>query len=109
MVTFLAVATPARVLGGMKPYVSTMLALTVTIVALQATWALALRGKTVVSAPGADPQAQLKYISEQPVNAASFLVKDFVRSIPRLTHQAIGVFGWLDAASRFPSPRSSEC
>ena len=108
VVTFLALATPARVLGGMKPYVSTMLALTVTIVVLQATWALALRGKTDVSAPGADPQAQLTYISEEPVDAASFLVKDFLRSIPRLTHQAMGVLGWLDAPIPIPSPRSSE-
>jgi len=102
MVTFLALATPARVLGGMKPYVSTMLVLTVTIVALQAAWAFALRGKTDVSAPGADPQAQLTYIMEEPVDAASFLVKDFLRSIPRLTHQAVGVLGWLDAPIPIP-------
>jgi uncharacterized membrane protein len=102
MVTFLALATPARVLGGMKRYVSTILALTLTILALQATWTLALRGKTDVSAPGADPQAQLTYISDKPVAAASFLVKDFLRSIPRLTHQALGVFGWLDAPIPIP-------
>jgi len=102
MVTFLALATPARVLGGMRPYASSMLALTLTIVALQATWTFALRGKTDVSAPGADPQAQLTYIIEEPIDAASFLVKDFIRSIPRLTHQALGVFGWLDAPLPIP-------
>jgi uncharacterized membrane protein len=97
-VTFLALATPTRFLGGLKPYVSTMLVLTVTVVALQGTWGLAMRGKTVVSAPGADPMAQLKYVSEQPLDVANFLVKDFLHSIPRLTHQALGVLGWLDAA-----------
>lgn len=102
VVSFLALATPARLLGGMKPYLSTMLALTMTIVSMQATWALALRGKTDVSAPGADPQAQLEYLIEQPVDAASFLAKDFVRSIPRLTHQALGVLGWLDAPIPIP-------
>ena len=61
-----------------------------------------MRGKTDVSAPGADPQAQLKHMSEEPVDAASFLVKDFLRSIPRLTHQAMGVLGWLDAPVPIP-------
>ena len=102
VVTFLALATPARFLGGLKPYASTMLALTVTIVVLQGTWGLAMRGKTVVSAPGADPQAQLKHISEQPLDVASFLVKDFLHAIPTLTHQALGVLGWLDAAVPIP-------
>ena len=86
----------------MKPYVSAMLVLTVTIVAAQATWAFALRGKTVVWAPGADPQAQLNYVIDQPLDAATFLVKDFLGSIPRLTHQALGVLGWLDAANPVP-------
>jgi hypothetical protein len=86
----------------MKPYLSTMLALAALIIAMQAMWALALRGKTEVSAPGADPQAQLKYVTEEPVDAANFLVKDFRRSIPRLTHQALGVLGWLDAPIPIP-------
>jgi uncharacterized membrane protein len=102
IVTLLALATPARFLGGRKAYLSTMLALAAIIIAMQVTWALALRGKTEVSAPGADPQAQLKYLTEEPVDAASFLVKDFRRSIPRLTYQAIGVLGWLDAPIPVP-------
>jgi len=97
VVTLLALATPSRILGGLKPWVSTMLALAVTLVALQGAWGLAMRGKTVVSAPGADPQAQLKHVREHPLDVASFLVKDFLHSIPRLTHQALGVLGWLDA------------
>ena len=36
------------------------------------------------------------------MDAASFLVKDFLRSIPRLTHQAVGVLGWLDAPIPVP-------
>jgi uncharacterized membrane protein len=102
VVTFLALATPQRFLGGLKPYVAAMLVLTVTVVAAQAAWALALRGKTAVSAPGADPQAQLEYVFGEPVAAASFLVKDLIRSLPRLTHQAVGVLGWLDAP--IPAP-----
>ncbi len=101
-VAFLALATPQRFLGGMKPYVAAMLVLTVTVVAAQAAWAFALRGKTAVSAPGADPQAQLEYVFREPVAASSFLVKDFIRSLPRLTHQAVGVLGWLDAP--IPAP-----
>jgi uncharacterized membrane protein len=101
-VSLLALATPARFLGGKKPYVSAMLVLTVTIVAAQATWAFALRGKTVVWAPGADPQAQLNYVIDQPLDATSFLVTDFLGSIPRLTHQALGVLGWLDAPIPIP-------
>jgi uncharacterized membrane protein len=99
---FLALATPQRVLGGMKPYVAAMLVLTAIVVAAQASWALALRDKTAVSAPGADPQAQLNYVFAEPVNATSFVVKDFVRSLPRLAHQAVGVLGWLDAP--IPAP-----
>lgn len=101
-ITLLSLATPARFLGGMKPYISTMLLLLLTIGATHAAWALALRGKTAASAPGAAPQAQLQYLIEQPGDAATFLLKDFFRSIPRLTHQALGVLGWLDAPIPIP-------
>lgn len=101
-VSFLALAAPARVPGGMKPYASTMLTLVVIVLAAQGAWAVALRGKTVTLAPGADPPAQMKQLLAEPVDAARFLVRDFVRSLPALTHQAIGVLGWLDAAVPFP-------
>ena len=96
-VAFLALAIPPRLLGGTKRYVSTMLALTVVFVIAQGAWALALRGKTAVSAPGADPPAQTTFVVDHPGDAAALLVSDFVRSAPVLTHQALGVLGWLDA------------
>jgi uncharacterized membrane protein len=102
-VMFLAFATPPRVLGGMKRYVSTMLVLTTVFVAAQGAWAMALRGRTAVSAPGSDPQAQLTYIADRPVDAAVFLVRDFMRSIPTLAYQAVGVLGWLDAPIPIPA------
>jgi uncharacterized membrane protein len=82
---------------GIKAHAFTMLGLALTIVTLQGAWALALQGRTSTLAHGADPQAQLGYIAEQPVNAASSLAQDFVRSVPRLTYEAVGVLGWLDA------------
>jgi uncharacterized membrane protein len=63
----------------------------------QGSWAVALRGRTALSAPGSDPQAQLTAISDHPIEAATFLVRDFIRSTPVLTYQAVGVLGWLDA------------
>ena len=76
-VSLLALATPALPWWD-ETLRFRMLVLTVTIVAAQATWAFALRGKTVVWAPGADPQAQLNYVIDQPLDAATFLVKDFL-------------------------------
>jgi uncharacterized membrane protein len=96
-VTLLALATPPRLVGGMKRYVSTMVALIVVFVVAQGAWALAMRGKAAVSAPGADPQAQVTYIVDHPGDVAVLLVRDFVRSAPSLSHQAVGVLGWLDA------------
>ena len=74
-----------------------MLALTLVFVTAQGAWALALRGKTAVSAPGADPQGQTAFVVDHPGDAAALLISDFVRSAPALTHQALGVLGWLDA------------
>jgi uncharacterized membrane protein len=102
-VTFLAFATPPRVLGGMKRYVSVMLALMVVFVVAQGAWAIALRGRTALSAPGSDPPAQLTYIADHPVDAGVFLLWDFIRSAPALAYQAIGVLGWLDAPIPIPA------
>ena len=102
-VTFLAFATPPRVFGGMKRYVSTMLALTAVFVVAQGAWAVALRGRTALSAPGSDPPAQMTYIADNPVDAAVFLVRNFTRSTPVLAYQAVGVLGWLDAPIPIPA------
>ena len=96
-VVFLALATPPRLIGGTKRYIAMMLALTAVFLAAQGGWALAMRGKTAVMAPGSDPEAQRAYLGDHPGDAAAILVQDLVRSAPALAHQAVGVLGWLDA------------
>ena len=96
-VSFFALATPPRLVGGMKRYVSMMLALTAVFVVAQGAWALAMRGKTAVMAPEADPRTQLAHVADRPAATVAFLVRDLVRSAPALAHQAVGVLGWLDA------------
>ena len=78
-----------------------MLALTLVFVAAQGAWALALRGKTAVSAPGADPQGQTAFVVDHPGDAAALLVSDFVRSAPALTHQALECWVARCADSKF--------
>ena len=94
---FLALATPPRLIGGVKRYLSMSLVLTVVFLVAQGGWALAMSGKTAVMAPGADPATQLAYVSDHPGDAAAFLARDLARSAPALAHQAVGVLGWLDA------------
>ena len=96
-VSFLALATPPRSVGGMKRYVAMMLALTAVFVVAQGGWALAMRGKAAVMSPGADPQTQLENVAGHPAETAAFLVWDLIQRAPALAHQAAGVLGWLDA------------
>jgi uncharacterized membrane protein len=101
-VVFLALGIPPRFFGGTKRYLATMLAMALVFVVAQSAWALALRDKTATWAPGADPRAQQTYVTDHPVDAAAFLVSDFVRRAPVFAHQAIGVLGWLDAPIPVP-------
>lgn len=101
-ITLLGVATPARAFAGARRHAAALLGLVAVIAIGQGAWLLALRGRTAVWAPGADPGAQLARIAEQPIDTAIFLLSDFVRSAPVLAHQAIGVLGWLDAPVSLP-------
>ncbi len=96
-VVFLALATPPRLVGGMKRYIAMTLALTTVFVVAQGGWALAMRGLTAVMAPGSDPEAQWAYLVDNPGDAVAVLAQDLIRSAPALAHQAVGVLGWLDA------------
>jgi uncharacterized membrane protein len=93
----LAIATPPTLIGGTKRYISMVVALLAVLFVAQGGWALAMRGKTAVMAPGAAPQTQIATIIDHPADTAVFLASDLVRSAPALAHQAVGVLGWLDA------------
>jgi len=97
-VSFLALATPPRLLGGMRRYLLATAAVGAAFVIPQLAWLLALRGKAATAIAGADPSAQLTYLGDHPIDAAVFLIGDLVGSAPVLARQAVGILGWLDAA-----------
>jgi uncharacterized membrane protein len=96
-VALLAIATPPSLVGGTKQHISMVAALLAVLVIAQGGWVLAMQGKTAVMAQGADPQTQVASIVAHPADKAAFLVRDLARSAPVLSHQAVGVLGWLDA------------
>ena len=100
--------------GGMKRYVSTMLTLTAVFVVAQGAWALAMRGKTAIMAPGRGSADAAGIRCRSSAATVAFLVRDLVRSAPvartpgsrrarmaRCAHPEAGRRNpWIDSGSR---------